>query len=234
MCLSKNLNNTLGKLSPATKAVLKAGKVSLVKKEDHTAADAAAAEDQRQARISTNVGNINSAFAGRQGQYDDFVAAMRKQYGDELQRQQTKASQQSKFALARGGLTGGSAAVTAGKELGREFTQGTIAAEGKASGALSDLQAKDEQSRLGMISLAQSGSDIGNAATQTANALRANIGAASSSGIANGLGDVFGNTAATYKNMNEAASLRRGLKSSEIYANPFTRGSGAGSFGGGG
>lgn len=200
---------------------------STFKHKDHSAEAAAAAEAERQATISGNVGRINSAYEGREGQYGNFLDALRKTYSNELNRQQTDASRSLKFSLARGGLTGGSSAVFAGKNLAREANQGTLNAESKAQGALSDLRSKDEQSRLSMISLAQSGSDIGDAASQTANALRANIGAAQSTNTASGLGDVFGGTSATYKAMQEAANLRRGLKQSEIYANAFTRGSGA-------
>lgn len=186
------------------------------------------AERERQARVGANVESINRAFAGREGQYADFLDALRSYYTSDLNRQQQDASRQLKFALARSGLTGGSQAAYAGKELAREANRGAITAEQRAQNALASLRAQDEQSRLAMISLAQSGQNIGDAATQTANALRANINAAQSEGLASGLGDVFGNTAATYKAMKEAAALRRGLKDSEIYANPFTRGSGAG------
>lgn len=186
------------------------------------------AERERQARVGANVESINRAFAGREGQYADFLDALRSYYTSDLNRQQQDASRQLKFALARSGLTGGSQAAYAGKELAREANRGAITAEQRAQNALASLRAQDEQSRLAMISLAQSGQNIGDAATQTANALRANINAAQSEGLASGLGDVFGNTAATYKAMKEAAALRRGLKDSEIYASPFTRGSGAG------
>ena len=184
--------------------------------------------------ISANVSRINSAYAGREAQYADYLNAIRGTYGKELQRQQGDASRNLRFSLARSGLTGGSAAVDAGRDMQREFGKGTLLAESKAQGALADLRAKDEQSRLSMISLAQSGADIGDAAGQTANALRANIGQAQSANVSSGLGEVFGGTAQLYKNMQEQAALRRGLRTSEIYANPFTRGSGAGASGGGG
>lgn len=201
--------------------------ISPALKHKNPAKAAAAAEAARQAAISENVGRINSAYAGREGQYADFVDALRKTYGTEVNRQQTDAARNLKFGLARGGLTGGSASTFAGGNLAREGKQAVLGAESKAQGALSDLRSRDEQSRLSMISLAQSGSDIGDAATQTANALRANIGSAQSANTAAEFGDVFGGTAATYKAMQEAAALRRGLKTSEVYAQPFMRGSGA-------
>lgn len=191
---------------------------------DKAARAAEQAERERQARIAQNVARINAAYAGRERQYADFLDALRAHYTTDLNRQQAEAARQLKFALARGGLTGGSQAVFAGEELAREANRGAITAEQKAQGALSNLRASDEASRLSMISLAQSGQNIGDAATQTANALRANIGTAQSEGLASGLGDVFGGTAATYKAMKEAAALRRGLKDSEVYASPFSRG----------
>jgi hypothetical protein len=225
MCFSKKLNDKLGKFSPATKWMVGD---AFVNPEDTSAQDAAAQEAARQKRISQNVTDINKAYAGRESQYGAFTAALRKQYGTDLGRQQTAASRNLKFNLARGGLTGGSVAVDTGRNLAREGAQATLTAESRAKAAEADLRSRDEQSRLSMISLAQSGNDIGNAAMQTGNALRANIQNAQATGQTQGLGELFGGTAATYKAMQEAAAMRKGLKYSEIYANPFSRGSGAG------
>lgn len=179
-------------------------------------------EAARQTAISKNVTDINSAYAGREGQYNDFGAALRKQYGTELARQQGNTSRNLKFSLARNGQTGGSVAVDAGKKLGEEFNTGTLNAEHKTSGAVADLRAKDEASRLQMISLAQSGSDIGNAASQTASALRASLEGAKADNTASGLGDIFGGTADIYKSMQEASQIRKGLRYSSLYANAGT------------
>jgi hypothetical protein len=187
---------------------------------------AEAAEAERQARISGNVADINKAFAGREGQYKAFADAVRRKYTGDLNRQYADANRNLKFELAGAGLTGGSVAVDQGRELSRQMTEGTIAAESKANEAEANLRGQDEQSRLSMIGLAQSGGDIGNAASQTANMLRANIDRGNST--IGALGDVFGSTANVYKQMQEARNIRRGLKQSEIYATPFTRGSGAG------
>lgn len=184
---------------------------------------AAEAEAKRSATISTNVGAINRAFGGRESQYTDFESALRNLYQGELGRQQGLATRQSKFSLARAGLTGGSAAIDAGRTLTREAGQGTLAAERQTRKGVSDLRGADEASRLQLISLAQSGNDIGNAASQTANTLRANIGQASASNIASGLGDVFGQTAAAYRAQQDAAQRRRGLADATAYAKPFTR-----------
>lgn len=187
-------------------------------------ARATAAEQARQAGITKNVTDINSAFGGRQGQYDQLGAALRERYGGQLKLQQGEAARKLKFSLARGGLTGGSAQVDAGRTLSREATEGTLAAERAAQGGVAGLKSQDEASRLQLISLAQSGSDIGNAAAQTASALKANAEGAASAATPAALGDIFGSTAATYKAQQDAAARRKGLQDANAYANPFTRG----------
>lgn len=184
---------------------------------------AEAAEQQRQARISGNVSRINSAFAGRESQYSDFVKALREQASTQLGRMRADATRNSKFALARGGLTGGSAAIDAAGVLKREGDEAVLGTERQVQSKLGQLKSADEASRLQMIGMAQSGSDIGNAAQQTASALRANILGAQSANVVEGLGDVFGQTAATYRAQQEAAARRRGLKEAEIYAAPGRR-----------
>lgn len=182
-------------------------------KKPKTDDSAAAMEAERQARISANVGNINSAFAGREGQYAAFADALRKKYTGDLTRQYDTAGRNLKFELAGAGLTGGSAAKDQGADLARQMTEGTVAAEQQVGSAEAGLRSADENARMQMISLAQAGGDIGNAATQTGNMLRANYDANTAG--AKGLGDVFGGTAATYKAMQEARNLRRGLSTAQ-------------------
>lgn len=190
---------------------------------DDAQAEARRQEAERQSRIRRSVAKINSAFAGRSGQYTDLGTALRERYMQELGRQQAVASRQSRFALARSGLTGGSAAIDATRLLAREGQQGTVAAEQKARSGVANLQSADEEARLRMISLAQSGNDIGNAASQTAASLRANLASAQNENLASGLGDIFGGTTQVYKNMQDAAARRRGLQDATIYAKPGER-----------
>ena len=182
-------------------------------------------EQQREDTISKNVNAINSAFSNRQPEYDQYRKALQDQYETELNRQQAIAGRNNKFALARSGLTGGSAAVDSGRLLGQEEAQGTLAAQQGVQSNVSKLQSNDEATRQQMISLAQSGGDIGNAATQTANSLRANLGNAQSVNAAQGLGDVFGATTASYNNEQQAAALRSGLLKGQLYASANTPGS---------
>jgi hypothetical protein len=187
------------------------------------AKNAAAQEAERLARISANVADINSAFDGRQGQYDELGNALRERFGTQLSEQRRDATRQTKFSLARSGLTGGSAAVDAGKLLARENQEGVLGAERQARAGVANLQAEDENARSRLISLAQSGNDIGNAGAQSAALLKANLGTAQNAGNINDLGEVFGRTAAGYRAQRDAAERRRGLTEATTYAKAFSR-----------
>lgn len=186
---------------------------------------AAAQEAAQQATISKNVNQIDSAFSNRQPEYDQYRQGLQAQYQQELDRQQAIAGRNNKFALARSGLTGGSAAVDSGRLLGQEEQLGTLAAQQQVNSGVSKLQAQDESTRQQMISLAQSGNDIGNAATETSQALRANLGQAQSVNAAQGLGDVFAQTANSYNNEQTASALRNGLLKGSLYAQKGSAGS---------
>lgn len=191
---------------------------------DKASKEAKRAEERRQQTITGNVRQINSAFAGREPQYAELGAALRDYLNSDLARQQKDITRQSKFSLARSGLTGGSAAVDLGRNIEREADRGAIEAERQARSGVAGLRSQDEQARTQMISLAQSGSNIGNAAAQAASALRANLEGAKNASVANGLGDVFGSTAATIKARRDADAARRGYEAAGTYANPFSRG----------
>lgn len=192
------------------------------------ASDAATQQEaQRQATIGSNVTSINSAFGDRTKQYTDYSKALQDQYETELNRQQGIASRNLKFSTARSGNTGGSVAVDQGQLLGQETAKGTLNAQQQVGSAVAGLQAKDEATRQQMISLAQSGGDIGNAANQTANALQANIGSAKSVNVEQGLGDVFGGISTNINAANNAAALRSGIYAGTARASLYGGGVGA-------
>lgn len=179
---------------------------------------AAQQEQQRQSEIGQNVTAINGAFANRGSEYANYKAALQSQYQQELNRQQAIAARNSKFSTARSGLTGGSAGVDAGTLLGQDMARGTIAAQQQVGSSVAKLQASDEATREQMISLAQAGGDVGNAATQTANALQANLGNAKSVNAAAGLGDVFGDVSSAVSQAQNAAALRSGILKGQVYS----------------
>jgi hypothetical protein len=181
------------------------------------------AEAERQARISGNVASIESTFNGREGQYKSFGDALRARLNEGVQLQQQNAARQSKFSLARGGLIGGSQQRDANATLNREARDATLAAERQTQKGVADLRAADEDTRSRLIALAQSGNDVGNAALQSSSALRANFGSAQGATSVANLGDLFANTASTYRAQQDAAARRRGLTEAQTYAQAFSR-----------
>lgn len=191
---------------------------------DNSAAAAQqAVQDKQTATISKNVGQINSAFDSRGAQYDDYRNALTQQYQTELARQNQIAGRNMKFAGANAGLTGGSSMADQGQLLGQDMARGTLRGQEQVTGDVASLQAKDAATRQQMISLAQTGGDIGNAAQMTADSLKANYGNASSQNMVDSLGNVFGDVSTNYNTQNTAAALRRGIQTGSQYANPWTK-----------
>jgi hypothetical protein len=190
-------------------------------------ASSAAAQQQadQQAAVDNSISQINSAFAGRQQQYNDYLGALNSSYQTQLNLQQAQSSRALKFSLARGGLTGSSVAADQGAELQREMGQGTVNAEQQAQAKLASLQSADVASKQQEIALAESGANIGNANQQTATALQANLNNAQANLGSDTLGNAFGGITNTINNYNTAAQTRLGLRAAQAYTNPFSNSS---------
>lgn len=176
----------------------------------------------QQSSINQNVASINSAFAGRQSQYDSYLGALNTSYQSQLNLQDQTASRNLKFALARNGQTGGSVAADQGGELQKEMGQGEVTAQEQAQGKLAGLESADQAEKQQMISLAQSGANIGNAGEQVATSLQANLGNAQSALGPDTLGNIFGGISNTITGYNTAAQSRLGLKAAQAYTGPFS------------
>lgn len=188
-------------------------------------AEARRQEAERKRQVEQATRAIDRAYQGRDVQLQDFVDALRGEFRTEAEKQKEVADRQLKFSLARGGLTGGSAAADAGTRLGEEFTKGLLQGEREAQDALAQLKAADEASRSDLIRLAQGGADVTTAASQAARALQSNLEGAKASSLVTGVGDIFSRTRDLYTRQQEAAARRRGLRESELFADPFSRGS---------
>jgi hypothetical protein len=191
---------------------------------DSSASDAAERrETERLAEIKRATSSIDTAFNNRGGQQQDFVKALRSFLSGDVRKQQKIASRGLKFGLARSGLIGGSAAVDTGRTLGEEFSTGLLKAERGAQAGLSDLKASDEAARLQLLGLAQTGLSSTTAADRAAEAIRSNLAGAKSRITTAGVGGVFGKTTDLFRKQAEAAERREGLKTAEVFANPFER-----------
>lgn len=196
------------------------------------AADAAnAANAQQQKDIQNSVGQINAAFANpnRQSQYSSYGANLNKYYTGQVNDQEAVNARNLKFANARSGLTGGSAAVDSNTQLQKDYANGLLNASRQAQAGQSALEQADTQSKNQLIGLAQQGNYTGSIPTQAAEAQNAALGAAQNYGTANSLGNVFGSTANIYQNEQTAAANRRAQVSpiGSLYGGGSTSGGGS-------
>jgi len=193
---------------------------------DRAAREAQRAEELRKKQVADSTRAIDRAFGGgRENQLSDFVAALREEFGVEARRQKVISDRDLKFSFARSGLTGGSALADTSGELGQQFQRGLLKGERLSQSALADLRSADESSRLRLITLAQGGAGVTSSATRAADALRTNIESAQATTGVDNLGDIFKDTRGLFVAQQEAAARRRGLKESEVFASPFSRGS---------
>ena len=170
-------------------------------------------EQQRQRSIDDNRGLVNRAFDSpqRAAQYDDYAAAMREYMGGELVRQKRDAAKNLKFALAKAGQVGGSQQVAGERRLGEEYQRGALENERSVQTGVAQLKGADDQARNNLLQLVDSGMGATDTLRRSSAQLTSNLGNASLTATQKGLGDVFSDTAATYKAINERAALRRGF-----------------------
>lgn len=184
---------------------------------DNKAAEEASRLDrERQAEIARTQGRVNYVFdsPSRAADIRDYVGAIREFHTDDLNRQKADADRGLRFALARGGLFGGSTQRDQQQRFGEDYSRGVLDVERRAQGAGSALEAADQDARARLIQLATSGLDATTAAQQAGAAMRTNLEAGRSSEMAKGLGDVFGSVKSFADAARTASERRRGLRDS--------------------
>jgi hypothetical protein len=176
-----------------------------------SAANAAnAANAQQQQQIQQSVGQINQAFSSpnRQAQYQTYQKSLGDYLTGQVNNQEAINARNLKFADARSGLTGGSAATDSNTQLQKDYTQGLLQASQQAQAGTSALEQADINSKNQMISLAQQGNFTGAIPTQVAQATSANLGAAQNAFNPTALGNLFQATGQIYNNEQTAAAQR--------------------------
>ncbi len=197
----------------------------------NSAANAAnAANAQQQAQIATAVNQINSAYdnPNRTAQYASYNKNLSDYYTGQVNNQEAINARNLKFAMARSGLTGGSAATDSNTQLQKDYTQGLLQASQQAQAGTSALEQADVNAKNQLIGLAQQGNYTGQIPQATAQAQSAALGAASNFGQANALGNLFTGTQGIYQNEETAAANRAAQQ------NPFGSNYSASAYSGGG
>jgi hypothetical protein len=178
---------------------------------DSSAKAAQKAEEERQAGIKTAQSGINAAFdnPNRKLEIADYVKALGEYFTKDLNKQKGDTDRNLKFALARGGLTGGSTQVDQQRRVGEEHTKGLLDVQRRATGGGAELEQADADSRMRLISMASQGLDATTAASQSAAAMRSSLEAGKATSLAQGLGDSFGVFKDFYQKSQENAVRRR-------------------------
>ena len=177
----------------------------------NASAEAQAAEDRRRAQVKQAQDRIEAIFGGpgREADIQDFIGDTRDLLTGDLGRANDINQRKLKFALARSGLSGGSASVDLNKDLAEAFLRGNVEAERRAQGAGSNLRAQDQQSKLGLFSQATAGLDTTTAARNAALALKNNITAAGSDSLNRNFDRFFTNFAEIFKGSKERSGERQ-------------------------
>lgn len=172
---------------------------------------AAAANAQQQQQIQQSVGQINNAFNSptRQAQYQQYGQNLNNYLTGQVNNQEAVNARNLKFADARSGLTGGSAAVDSNTQLQKDYTQGLLQASQQAQTGQAALQQSDINAKNQLIGLAQQGNYVGAIPTQVAQAQSAALGNAQSAFNPQALGSLFQGTGQIYQNEQTAAANRR-------------------------
>ncbi len=171
----------------------------------------AAANADQQAQIQASVNQINQAYSSpaRQSQYTTFGNNLNDYYTNQVKTQEGTNARNLNFAMARSGLTGGSAAVDANTQLQKDYTTGLIQASQAAQSGKANLMQSDINAKNQLTSMAQQGGFTGAIPTEVAQAQSATLGAAQGYGNANALNNIFSGTAGIYQNEQINAANRR-------------------------
>lgn len=193
-------------------------------------------EAQRQAGIQQAIGQVNAAFdnPARQAQYTNLQNAVQAQNLLQLNQQQTEANRNLNFAMARQGLTGGSADADAAATQERLYNQGVLRGQQAASQAAAALRTADQQSKQNLIGLAESGLDATSAANQGLESMQANIENAMAQAQGQDIGNAFSGLGSYFQNSAQAKQYRNLLQnpSGQGLFTPNTTYSGPGATGG--
>ena len=208
---------------------------------NRAAAQAEQAERDRQADIARSVNAINQAYSdpARATQIDEYRTATQALLQQDLDREKESADRNARFAMARLGLSGGSADVDTNRSLAETYQRGVLDAVRQAQAAAAQLQGQDQQSRQNLIALAQSGVDATTTAQQAAESLRVNLANARSQVLPNAANQAFGGFAELYRNSQDQrgrADARRSGAGAGLYDDgfgAFGRGGGYWNLGGG-
>lgn len=170
------------------------------------AKEASAAEDARRAQVSSTQKAIEGVYNNpqREAQIGDLVAATRQFMTGDLNKQNSAANRNLKFALSRSGQQMGSLDADRHRDLGETFLRGSLEAERRAQAAGNSLRQADQNAKFNLFNQATAGLDMTTALRNAGESMRSGIGIAKADALQSGLGDLFGSFGDIYKGSREA------------------------------
>ena len=178
----------------------------------NSAANAAnAANAQQQGQIQNSVNQINAAYTNpnRTNQYEAYNKNLSNYYTGQVNDQEATNARNLKFAMARSGLSGGSAAIDSNTQLQKDYTQGLLQASQQAQAGTSALEQSDINAKNQMISMAQAGGSIGQIPGQVASQQQTSLNAAQNWGNSQSLSNLFAGTQGIVNNEATSAAMRK-------------------------
>ncbi len=182
---------------------------------NNAANSAAAANADTQAQIQNSVQQIQNAYSNpnRQSQYTAYGNNLQNYYTGQVNNQEAINARNLKFAMARSGLSGGSASVDSNTQLQKDYTQGLLQATQAATAGVNSLKQADLNSENQLISQAQAGGGVGVIPGQIAATQAANLAQGQNYANSNAVNNLFTGTAAIYNQEQQAAALRKSQQS---------------------
>jgi hypothetical protein len=178
----------------------------------NSAVDAAStANADRQNQINNSVAQIHAAYnsPNRTNQINQYGTNLQDYYTGQVNNQEAVNARNLKFADARSGVVGGSAAVDSNTQLQKDFTKGLLDATQAANSGKAALTQADMNSENQLVGTAASGAYTGAIPGQVGATQAANLNSAQSYSNANALGNVFAGTAGIYQTEQIAAANRK-------------------------
>lgn len=170
-----------------------------------------AAQQKAQAQADAAIASINAAYSdpSRQQQYTDYYNAVLGAQQQSLADQQAAAERQTKFALARSGIAGGSQGSFTTQQLGKDIANASSEAVTRALGAQAGLETADQQQKQQLTALAESGALNTGASDAASQAMATALSNAQSQNISNDFSNFFSNLTPIYQASVQADAMRR-------------------------
>lgn len=176
-------------------------------------------EDERKARVSTNVTDINKLFFNRDGsrtaerdaQLLDVENRIRDRFLPDFQDQTVDATRELKFALSRRGLTGGSEQISSGERLSDRVAKGERAIGEKVIIGRNENERLNQNIQNNLLLQANNDADRQSIFSNIGGRQLTAQNTATELGNRDELGNLFVDVGSLFKEINDRDSFSRGV-----------------------